>query len=263
MADSSSLQPDSLPKSGGVAPLTQRRRGGGAYARPSDVETEIAKTIATDPSTWPLTTLKSETLVYLARRFQSRNDHGLIGKLIECLGKRVAQIARDFSSGLAKSVAEEFAIEIAEEVNLLIFAQTASRQSEFLECAFRTAVQRRSINKRAKLRDRLNHEKCESLLPAIESDGEEIGIVASHEDREPGPAERAMKSDMIRRGLEAVSNPLHREAIILHYLKGWPIKEEDETVPTLSTHFGKTDRQIRIWLAKARSEMRAALGDAI
>src|SRR4030095_8179833 len=168
MDSSSSLQPDPLPAFGGVAPLTQRKKDGSPYVRLPDVEAEIAEVLASDPATWSVATLKSETLVHLARWLWRRNDQKLIGKVIDCLGRRIAQIARDFSSGLGKSGAEDFAIEIAEEVNLLIFAQTATRQSEFLECVFRTAVQRRAINKHKKLRDRLKHERCESSLPAVE-----------------------------------------------------------------------------------------------
>src|SRR4030095_4194144 len=132
--------------------------------------------------------------------------------------------------------------------NLLIFAQTATRQSEFLECVFRTAVQRRAINKHKKLRDRLKHERCESSLPAVESDGEEIGIVASHADSEAGPEQMAIDSEV----LAAVSNPLHREAFVLHCLQGWPLYDADETIPTLSTHFCKSARQIQTWIRNTR-----------
>lgn len=257
----SSVESDPLPVLGGIAPLTQCKKDGSPYVRPSDVEAEIAEVIASDPATWSVSALKSETLVYLVRRLWKPNDQKLIGKVIDCLGKRIAQIARDFSSGLGKSGAEDFAIEIAEEVNLLIFAQAATRQSEFLECAFRTAVQRRAINKRTKLRERLKHERCESSLPTIESDGEEMGIVASHADGEPSPGQMASDSESTGRTLAAVSNPLHREAFVLHCLQGWPLYDEDKTIPTLSTRFGKSPRQIQNWIAKARSEMRTALGD--
>jgi hypothetical protein len=250
-----------MPALGGIAPLTQRKKDGSPYVRPPDVEAEIAEVVASDPATWSVSVLKSETLVHLVRWLWKRNDLRLIGKVIDCLGKRIAQIARDFSSGLGKSGAEDFAIEIAEELNLLIFAQAATRQSEFLECAFRTAVRRRAINKRTKLRERLKHEKCESSLPEIESDGKEIGIVSLHADGEPAPDQMASDSESTGRTLAAVSNPLHREAFVLHCLQGWPLYDEDETIPTLSTRFGRSPRQIQNWIAKARSEMRTALGD--
>lgn len=263
MDNSSSLQPDPLPTLAHVAPLTQRKKDGSQYKRPPDVETEIAEVLATALSTWSLTKLKSETLVHLARWLWSRNDQRMIGKVIDCLGKRIAQIARDFSSGLGKSVADDFATEIAEELNILIFTKVANRQSDFLECAFRTAVKCRAINQRAKLRDRLKHEKSESSLPAIDDEGEEIGLVESHKDSELGPVEKAMDTERIRRGLAAVSNPLHREAVVLHYLQGWQLTNANKTIPTLSTHFGKSGRQIQNWLTKAIAEMRTALGDAI
>jgi hypothetical protein len=243
-----------------VTPLTQTKIDGTPYRRFANVEAEISGVLATDPSTWSPTTLKSETQVYLIRWQWRQNDQKSIGKLIECLGRRIARIARDFASGLNEFQAEDFAVEIGDEVNLLIFSREPSRQSEFLEIAFRQAVQRRAINKRTLLKERRKHEVAESSLRTADDDDDGEGIIASHADSRSAQ-ESVPADEVIRRGLAAISNPLHRQAVVLHHLQDWPLSSKDPQIPTLSTHFGKSARQIQNWIATAFEEMRTALGD--
>ncbi len=190
--------------------------------------------------------------------------------MIECLGKRIAQIARDFASGFPPNIAEDLAIEIAEEVNLLIFASTPSRQSEILEVVFRSAIERRAVNKRSKIKQRLKHEVSESRIQAKDTGEDTNGIIASHSDGKPDPGEIALlaeaqhlRPERIRKALAAISNPLHREAVILHHLQGWQISSTASAIPTLSTHFKKSSRQIQNWLKAAMKQMRTALGESI
>ena len=149
MDPSSAPQTDPVPSSACIAPLTQAKHDGTPYRRRADVEAQISEVLATDRLTWPGRELKSETLVHLVRWLWRQNDATVIGPLIERLGKRIARIAQDFTSGLNKGEAEEFAIEIAEEANLLIFSQSRTRQCEFLEIAFRQAIKRRDQQGRA------------------------------------------------------------------------------------------------------------------
>jgi len=254
-----------------LAALTQTfKRSGKPYTRYRDVESEILAVLATDPATWTPHALKSETLVYLIRWLWRCNDQKNIGRMIDCLGRRIAQIARDFASGLPPHVAEDFAIEIAEEVNVLIFASKPSRQSEFLEVAFRRAIKRRAINKRSKIDERMSHEVNESMIQTKETGEDNEGIIASHADGEPDPGEKALlaeaqrlQPEQIRSALAAVSNPHHREAVILHHLQEWQIFSNDSAIPTLSTHFKKSPRQIQNWLKAAMKQMRSALGESI
>lgn len=256
---------------GELAALTQPSdRDGAPYVRPADIESEILAVLASDPRSWSPASLKSETLVYLTRWLWHRNDQKTLGSVIGCLGKRIAHIARDFVSGFKPYVAEEFAVEIAEEVNLLIFIDLPTRQSEFLEVSFREAIKRRAINKRAKLKGRLKHEVAESSIRTVDTGEGGDGIVASHADGAPGPVDlvladeaKRLQPERIRSALAAISNSLHREAVVLHHLQGWQIFSTDSAIPTLSTHFKKSPRQIQNWLGVAMNEMRTALGDSI
>lgn len=259
------------PSAVNLVALTQTyKRSGEPLLRFADVESEILAVLATDPTTWSPAELKSETLVHVIRWLWRCNDQKNIGRMIECLGKRIAQIARDFVSGFPPNIAEDFAIEIAEEVNLLIFASTPSRQSEILEIFFRRGIVRRAINKRSKIKERLKHEVSESRIQAKETGEDNDGIIASHSDCKPDPGEIALlaeaqrlRPEQVRRALAAISNSLHREAVILYHLRGWQIHSTNNAIPTLSTRFKKSPRQIQNWLNAAMEQMRTALGESI
>lgn len=255
---------DPPPAAAEIKPLTMKsKRDGKPYARRADVETEIQSMLARPPSSWEVTKLKSETLVYMARLLWARQDNASIGRVIDCLGRRIARIAKDFTGGLNSSTAEEFVVDIAAEVNSLIFATTPSRQSEFLEIAFRYAIKRRAINKSEKLQERLNVEVIASTV-GNETDGEEsldfVGQIPGNEEK---PVDLAAKAEILRlipKALGAIKDERHRDAIILHYVRGWPIFDNDKSVPTLCSHFKMSRRQIHNWLNDGREQMRKAMG---
>jgi hypothetical protein len=272
MEQSSATTTDPPPSAVRVSPLTQTaQKGGDLYMRHADVEAEIAEALGTDPATWTPKTLKSETLVHLVRWVWPNNDGELIGKIIGELGRRLGRIVKDVASGLSESEAGELAADVAGKVNCLIFASVPSRQSEFLEVSFRSCVKRHSLKERAKVDERKAHVLAETSLGSAQSFGEDGGgIIASLADDEPSPEDLAMKAELerlnperVQNVLAAIANPLHREAVILHFLKDWPIESNDPQLPTLSTHFGKSGRQIQNWIKTAKKEVRTALGDAI
>lgn len=250
-------------------PLTKTDQDGDPYERFADVEVQIAEVLATEPSTWSPETLKSETLVNLIRCLRARNDMTNLGRLMKCLAARVTQIAKDFTSGMNSSQAYEFIREIGQEVNVLIFMHPATRKSEYLEIAFREAVQQQAIRLITRLTKVRTREVSDSLLHATDppEDGSTSFIDSRPDGSEP-PDELVIEAEQkrrtpewIRQGLNAISNPLHREAVVLHHLEGWPIKSKIPDIPDLSTRFGKSDRQIQNWINKALEQMRAALGD--
>lgn len=254
-----------------VGPLTlTAKKSGELYVRHADVDAEIAELLETDPSTWMPKSLKSETLVHLVRGVRPNIDVDLIGKIVRELGRRIVRIAKDFASGLSEFEADEFAADVAVKVNCLIFALVPSRQSEFLEVSFRYCVKRHSLKERVKVDERRSHVLAESSVASAQSREDGGGIVASLADDEPGPEGLTMEAELkrlapetVQRALAAITNPLHREAVILHFLRDWPIKSNDPQIPTLSTHFGMSGRQIQNWITAAKEEMRTALGDPI
>jgi hypothetical protein len=75
-------------------------------------------------------------------------------------------------------------------------------------------------------------------------------------------ADQTKRSILIRRALAAVKDPRHVHAVILRYVRGWPITDKDPTKPTLEKHFGKSARQIQNWITSALEAMRNAIGDS-
>lgn len=250
-----------------LRPLTCAKKDGKPYKRFDDVETEILKTLAVTPSEWNPAKLKSQTLVYLLRWLMQRRDIETIGRLVDVLGRRICRIASDFARELPNSVAEEFVNNIAADINILIFQNNPTRRGEYLEINFRGMVEGISTNARVKLNARLAKEISNSELSKPTSEEGEQQIYDPL-DETPLPDEQVIinelvKPEMIQRLLIAITDPRHREAVILRYLKGWPITAKKAEAPSLITYFKVKDRTIRNWLATARKQMGTVLGEKI
>lgn len=89
--------------------------------------------------------LPDEALAFLIRAIQN-GDRDLFGRLIYELSRRTARIARYFAQGFDKDTTNEIIWKVEKEIIDLVLVEIPSRQSEFLEIAFRTAVERRTIN---------------------------------------------------------------------------------------------------------------------
>lgn len=252
-----------------VPPLTQpSKKDGSVYRRWPDVEAEIARVTTLEPRQWAGLTLRSETLVHLIRLLRQAGETEVVGKLLMELSDRTVATAKRWARGFNKDVTEEIAEEVGLAIIGLVFAQEPSRQSEYLECAFDEAVQRRAINlnqsKRVKCLRRSRQfpeaatEEGDAVTPgdqAVADDG------PSPEDLTAEAELRAMAPGQIERALAAISNPDHRKAVVLRYIDGWPVTDQqDPNRPTITKYFGVCDGTIRYWMRAAFSEMRHALG---
>jgi DNA-directed RNA polymerase specialized sigma24 family protein len=248
----------------GIAPLASSDRHGKPYKRYSDVEEEISRVLSTDVSTWSATGLKSETIVHLIRKLRACGEIEVLGRLVDMLGRRISRIATGCAQGFDQTTTEEIVLQVGVEVIELVLAKTSSRQSEFLEIAFRQAVKRRTLNHVEK---RSHHPRPHQFVArradVDESSGNPSDPINALENDAPGPEEIVLEAEQIRAGLAAITNPHHRKAIVLHYLQGWPITDKDPEKQTLCTHFRVTDRQIRTWMNTALSQMRDALGETL
>jgi len=112
--------------------------------------------------------------------------------------------------------------------------------------------------------------KCTTQQFAILDEGSDSGNGGGDqssqlEDRGLGPVALACSAEDRERilgALNVIADERHREAIILHDFRGWPITSQDPTIPTLCSHFGGiTPRQISNWLKGAMAEMRNAIGE--
>ena len=86
-------------------------------------------------------------------------------------------------------------------------------------------------------------------------------------DDRPGPEaillerqDAALRKKLIRKARDAVKDPRHFEAVMLHKGEGLPITSKDPTEPDLERHFQERPRKIKHRLAAAMKAMRKALG---
>jgi DNA-directed RNA polymerase specialized sigma24 family protein len=193
-----------------------------------------------------------------------------MGELVLVLDARVCTIARRFARGFDETTSEEIALEVGQAVMELMLGQEPER-ADFLEASFLLAVKGRVIDAADKRRrvakphevakaeaKRKNPKKYEIVEEAF---GIDDATAADPQKHLLAAESEAMKPELIRKALDHIKNPKHREAVILHHLQGWPITDQDPEVDSLCHHFGVSDRQIREWIATAFAQMRRAIGE--
>jgi DNA-directed RNA polymerase specialized sigma24 family protein len=250
---------------GDVPPLTHCDRNGTPYARLAGVEDEIRRARASPPGEWNLGKMGSETLVHLIRFVRSNSgSDDLLGLLFEQLGRRAARIVGDFAKGFSETDTDEIEGKVSLRVVELVLAETPARKSEYLEVLFRRVVKGLTLNE---VESREDHPRLQQFAVLPENaDAFSTGTdqSAAVPDDGPGPEEivsREEVRELVRTNLAAVTDPRHREAVVLCYLQEWPVTDKNPETPTLCTHFEKADRQIRNWMKAALNEMREAIGE--
>ena len=218
-----------------VPPLTSKTENGELYKRRADVEDSIAQVLAQPPSEWvAIATAKGEhrladeALVFLIRAAGSGLPD-VIGGLVNELCRRLIRTAKRLAQGFNVSTTEAIINSVEIEVIELVLTKPPSRQSEFLEIAFKTAVEHRTIN----AVEKFQHDPMSSIIETIQSsedDREPIDIVENLADAADGPEKlllsreaETLKPELLRTAYEAVKDHRHRKAVILHLAYGWPI----------------------------------------
>jgi hypothetical protein len=268
-----SPRPPSQAPPGPVRQLTFSTQEGKPYERRADVEAEIGRALAVPRADWVQMAktegqdrLSSEALVFLTREVR-HSDHDLFGQLVEQLSRRVKRIAARWARGFDPQTTEDILLQVELRIIERLLAEPPSRQSEFLEIAFGSAVKARTINVVAQRKQ----DPLSLLGAALRADGEEEEPERPMElvpDERPGPDEivseiedRARTRQLVATACAAVADPRHLKALILHKIRGWPLYDQDPAKPTLAVRFGRSPRQIQNWINGALKAMRAAIGD--
>jgi DNA-directed RNA polymerase specialized sigma24 family protein len=217
--------------------------------------------------------MSSEAAAHLVRHLAERPDQRrVVGELVVALDARVTRIAARWTRGLDETTKEEIAIEVGQSIMELLLGPRTER-ADILESLFLTAVKTRvldAIDKRRRQakphevavaeRKRANPKKYETPEEAFGIDDETEEAI-DPETRLIEAESAVDAGDAIRKALDHVKNPKHREAVVLHHLRGWPITDQDPATDTLCKRFGVGDRQIREWIATAFAQMRRAIGE--
>jgi hypothetical protein len=212
--------------------------------------------------------LRNETLVFLIRQTHRINDD-LCGQMMEVLRKRVTGRVRRFCKGLDQVDREEVLLAVEMKVLELVLVNETSRRRDFLEIAFAQAVKSFTDDEREKLRNSPSGNVVDYAEGSCEdADDEQIERPIEYlPTEEPEPEEALLVLDnkkyrhrLLRKALAAVPDRRHREAVILHFGKNWPITSKKRGIDTLQRYFRKNPRQLKYWLDTAMKKMRDALG---
>lgn len=237
-------------------PLTRRNEDGAVYERSPAVERQLREILPLEKEKL-LTLLQvsnrdderfllEETLVYLMREFRKANETELGDAVTQTLFRRCQKlVARRVGNSLNN---EDAAIECgADALNELFpaLADVSTDKADFAQVRFNLYV-KRIINRHVeKARKQLSQDV---LTDSLDDAGE---------NEDAAPLDIAAAPEMSYENIEYIEKALEvlppeiRQAFVLRHYYGWQIESEDPDEPTISKHFGKTQRTIRNWLNKA------------
>jgi len=251
-----------------VPPLVSSTTGGKRYERPAHVEAEISKMLSLPQSRWigEAQNLENETLASLVRKTHLVNDD-LCGGLLAELSKRIPALARRRIMDLDDVAAEELVMNVESEIFQVLLAKERSRDSDYLEIAFRQAIDRLTVEAIRKLgRSPMGH-RCQIVANPKDEDSVGIKQLEVIPDNGPSPVDTLLNLEadnrlhqLVHKACDAVEDGRHLKAAILHYGHGVPITSTRRGQKSLQREFRKHPRQIKYWIATALEQMRAALG---
>lgn len=245
------------------ASLTHRTKTGAPYLRAAAVEEQITTVLdSQDEAPWCLgarnwSLLRLETLVFLARHRALAHDHVAFGHFVHLILERAQKIARRWSQGFSLADAEEIEAAVVTRLVQLLLERPASRTAEFLEIDAGAVIKQSTLREVAKRRHRPRPRDF-----AQSGQGQEVLAQIADPNAAPGAAFAGDGATLSLRGaLKAITDRRHREAFILHKLRGWPVQSE-KGQPSLVGHFNMSKRQIHTWIAIATLQVKHALGEA-
>jgi hypothetical protein len=254
-----------------IRELASSMGNGKVYERWKDIDKQIRWLCRRSQSDWiaQAPQLLTEALVFLIKQTH-RVGPDVAGPLLQEVSKRMVRQVRRKVKGLDPMQAEQVVLHVEESILVLLLSEESSRQADFLEIAFAKSVEQRTLNAIEKLKTSTLmgrrgefHTTCEGTdVSKFESERPLLLVP----DTGPDPLEifleaedKARVAALIEKASEAVKDPRHLEAAVLHFCHRWPM-ESKRGLPDLVSHFNISARQIRKWIATALKEMREALG---
>jgi hypothetical protein len=242
-----------------IPPLTSRTGEGELYTRHEAVETELLSLLPQGPPEWikRRTGLKSESLVFLSRYIRKKDDY-TAGRLQQEVNARTVRMAKRWVYGIYKEATEFIVSEVEGEINGLLLAEIPSRQSEYLEVGFGQTVYRHTKNAVERFKNTPLARKGEAVQESYDENGQgEIERPLEQvADGAAPPETEVLWKDWVEKALRFVTNPKHRETVILHFLRGWPIESKNPRQSCLTRHFKISARQIQTWIDTALQQMK-------
>jgi len=250
--------------------LASKVADGNPYTRWPDIQAEIQRLMRLPQSNWvaEANDVENETLVFLIRQVRN-GDQRVYGALYQELSRRTMRIAKQYVRELDGPDAEHIMLQVEMKVCESVLANDPKRRDDFLEVTFGKAVEQIATDflrkhNRSALAHRGEIAIPENLDGLDDTEEVERPIEFATETR-PDPEasfRETERKEWLERAYAAITDPLRREAVILHYKEGWPIESADPDVEDLVSHFGVTRRRVKYWLACGKKEMETFLAHA-
>jgi DNA-directed RNA polymerase specialized sigma24 family protein len=251
-----------------IPPLTCSTEDGEPYTRPAIVELQIEEALRHLPDDWGRTTAcdwtewRLGTFVHLIRLQARANSKAAYGRLVEEFLKRANRVIRKFSKGFSMADSEEIEIAVMTQIDDRLMAVTPTRVSDYLEANPYNSIQQITLREVAKRKHQPRPHQIDSMDDETSGAASEV---AGMSDANSDPLKLLLASEegdrRFRTALEAVTDPRHRKAFILHKLRRWPVKPSDPDKPSLVKEFGMSAGQIHSWIRTASRQIKEALGE--
>jgi DNA-directed RNA polymerase specialized sigma24 family protein len=140
------------------------------------------------------------------------------------------------------------------EIIELVMAETPSAESNYLEVSFAKAVKQRIVKTAQKRRNSVMRNREFAGDATIRDKNRDVERAPElRHDGGLDPEESIILRDLMEKASVAVTDPRDLDAVLLHYMEGWPVE-------SLALHFNETTRQVKHRIKRALQQMRAALG---
>lgn len=240
-------------------PLTRCNGSGEVYVRTPEIETEITTALQLD---WHLLLkqaeitdknstdfLHEETLVYFIREALRQEQDEAFRSIFKFLHVRcVKYIHTHLSSFPPHRIDDAFQNVITYVVSKIMDLDDDS--GDFFQVRFWFALKRAMLTEYDKQIKEIDvEEDCIQIDQQFEGDE---GDEPSFEIADTSLSQEDLS--LIKSGLSVLAEP-YKTAFLLRHYQGWPIRSNDPTEITISSHFNKTPRTIQNWLDTAEREL--------
>jgi len=235
-------------------PLTRRQKNGETLTRPPEIEAAMGEILNLE---WPVFLQRAgftdrkdpqyvpeEVLVFLLREALSAGNGEAADEICRILFERVQGRIEKYARKVAPAYSEEAGGDMLNDLFMLI-CNLNSDKCDFAQVRFWKFLKRVCYGSCKKYWKRQENDLRTVFFDQTDPDSEKPFEIKAEEKNYS-----AVELGDLQKGLNVLPEPI-RTAFVLRFCEGWQVESIDPDEPTISRHFGKTERTIRNWLRKA------------